>query len=415
MNNFSQIKKDVESNGSSQTEILVIGPGKMGTGIALAFAQNDFPVILFGRNKASLEKGMALIDQSLKEGVDKGVFTGEVAQKIKTRISARSGDLENLEMGSIKMVIEAIKEDFTAKSQLLAQLDFLMPPSAILATVTSSLNAERLSSQLKKPERFLWTHFFYPAQKNRTVELSHLEQTSAQALDLSLEILVRAKREVITLKKYRRGGVANIILIGLILEALRLIDEGFEASLVDEASRLAFNVPYGFISLLPLLGVETALAAASSLAQVSDPSDLLGLTYDNFFSLPRRLQELLDKEGLDGLETFLKGEKKEQDHDTSLDPLVLELARQRFQAVAFMTAAEVVEAGLIDPPACDRLCQLAFSWSEGPFTMMNRMGIEASLRLVTERMELSHRREINFPVPRNLIERAQRNELWPLS
>lgn len=415
MNNFDPIKKEIESIGSSQTEILVVGPGKMGTGIALAFAQNGFSVTLFGRNQASLEKGMVLIDQSLKEGVEKGVFTGEIAKKIKTRILARSGNLEDQEIGSIKMGIEAINEDFTAKSQLLAQLDSLLPPSVILATITSSLDAERLSSQLRKPERLLWTHFFYPAQKNRTVEFCHLKSTSAQVIDLSLEILAKARREVIKLKKYRRGGVANIILIGLILEAFRLIDEGFEASLVDEASRLAFNIPYGFISLLPLLGVETALKAASSLAQVSDSSDLLYLIYDNFFSLPRRLQELLNNEGLAGFDTFLKKKNNEKDRDASLDPLVLDLARQRFQAVAFMTAAEVVEAGLIDPPACDRLCQLAFNWSEGPFAMMNRIGIEASLRLVTERMELSHRREINFPVPRNLIERAQRNELWPLS
>jgi len=83
--------------------------------------------------------------------------------------------------------------------------------------------------------------------------------------------------------------------------------------------------------------------------------------------------------------------------------------------VAFMTSTEVVEAGLIDPPACDRLCQLAFGWSEGPFSLMNRLGLDASLRLVTERMELSHRREINFPVPRLLIEKAQKNEPWPLN
>jgi len=94
---------------------------------------------------------------------------------------------------------------------------------------------------------------------------------------------------------------------------------------------------------------------------------------------------------------------------------VLELSRQRFQAVAFMTASEVVQAGLLDPPVCDRLCQLAFGWPEGPFTMMNRLGLEASLQMVTERMELSHRREINFPVPRNLIERGQKNEPWPLA
>lgn len=415
MTDFNPIKNDKDSAGPSGNEIMVIGPGRMGTGIALAFAQNGFSVILFGRSQSSLERSMGLIDQSLKEGIEKRVFSREEAEKIKTRILARKNDLDNLELDSIKMAIEAIDEDFKAKSELLAQLDVLLFPSIILATATSSLDAEKLSYHLKNPERFLWTHFFYPAQKNKTVELSPLERTSIEAVNLALEILGQARREIIRLKKYRRGGVANIILISLILEALRLIEEGFEASLIEEAGRLAFDAPYGFISLLSFIGIETALAAASSLAQASEPSDPLRLIYDNFFSLPFELQQLLKKEGLDGFETFLKGKESKKNRDLHLDPLVLELARQRFQAVAFMTAAEVVEAGLIDPPACDRLCQLAFQWSEGPFAKMNRMGIEASLRLVTERMELSHRREINFPVPRNLIEKAQRKELWPLS
>ena len=60
------------------------------------------------------------------------------------------------------------------------------------------------------------------------------------------------------------------------------------------------------------------------------------------------------------------------------------------------------------------LCQTAFLWPEGPFALMNRVGIGASLQLVTEKMELSHRQEISFPVPLLLIQQAKRNEPWPL-
>jgi len=414
--NILEKKEDgINSSDSKSAQILVAGPGKMGTGVALAFAQNAFPVILVGRSETSLEKGIEQIDQSLKEGIEKGVFTDSEAVKIRERISVRRGEPEAREIEALKMAIEAIDEDFLAKSEFLARLDSWLPPSVILATLTSSLDAELLSLKLSRPERFLWTHFFYPAQKNRTVEVGRLTLTSAQIMDMALDILRRARREVIILKKYRRGGVANIILMSLILEALRLVDEGYEVSVIDEASRLAFGSSSGLISLLSLIGGSMALTVASSLSQASDPSDPILKTYDNFFSLPARLKELLEREGLDGLQAFLMGPKESKKYDSSLEPLVLDLARQRFQAVAFMTSAEVVEAGLIDPPACDRLCQLAFGWSEGPFSLMNRLGLDASLRLVTERMELSHRREINFPVPRLLIEKAQKNEPWPLN
>jgi 3-hydroxyacyl-CoA dehydrogenase len=72
-------------------------------------------------------------------------------------------------------------------------------------------------------------------------------------------------------------------------------------------------------------------------------------------------------------------------------------------AAAFITAAEV-----------DRLCQAAFLWPKGPFALMNQVGVGPALELVTEKMELSHRQEISFPVPRFLTQQARKNEPWPL-
>lgn len=82
--------------------------------------------------------------------------------------------------------------------------------------------------------------------------------------------------------------------------------------------------------------------------------------------------------------------------------------------MAFMTATEVVGAGIIKLKDVDRLCQSAFVWPEGPFGLMNKVGLGEALRMVTEKMELSHRQEINFPIPRLLIEQAQKNEPWVL-
>ena len=393
-------------------EVLVVGPGTMGAGIAQALAQNGFSVGLVGRSEASLQKGLGLIDQSLQEGVAKGVFSSAEAAQIKSRVKGIVRG-ENLSQDDeIKLVIETISEVFEAKKNLLAELDSFFPPSVALATNTSSLNAEALTSGLTNPERIVWTHFFYPAQKNRTVEYSSLPATSSQAKEKTLEILQRARRQVIPLKVYRQGGAANIIFVGLVLEALRLVEEGYPANLIDEASRLAFSTSFGLLSLLQFIGPETTLATALSFSQGPAISEALVAAYDNFFTVPAGLRDLIGREGAQALASFLK---KEGVAPPSPYPLVLELARQRFQAVAFMTASEVVQAGLLDPPVCDRLCQLAFGWPEGPFTMMNRLGLEASLQMVTERMELSHRQEINFPVPRNLIERGQKNEPWPLA
>jgi dGTPase len=68
-----------------------------------------------------------------------------------------------------------------------------------------------------------------------------------------------------------------------------------------------------------------------------------------------------------------------------------------------------VESGIVELAGLEKLCTSDLLWKEGPFSMMNSMGIDEALKIVTERMYLSHRKEINFPVPRLLITQAQKN------
>ena len=81
----------------------------------------------------------------------------------------------------------------------------------------------------------------------------------------------------------------------------------------------------------------------------------------------------------------------------------------------FMTASEIVDSGIQDLQTLERLCRRDLGWKEGPFSMMNRIGIAEAMRIVIKKLEQSHRKEINFPVPSLLIEQARRGESWPLN
>lgn len=414
---IGQRKEETMVDDKNSIEVLIFGPGVMGSGLAQVFAQHGIRVGLVGRREASLRQGFERVEKSLEEGISKGVFSRAEAGQISKRIHGivASPDFRGRvhDFPAVKLIIEAINEDFETKKEWLQEIDRDFPASVVLAMNTSSLDAEALGLGLLHPERLIWTHFFYPPQKNKTVELSLLSKTSATTWRNTTDILNQTRRQVIQLKKYRRGGAANVIFIGLILEAFRLLEEGYASSIIDEASRLACNTSFGLVTLLSAIGLKTCLSVALSFSQTGHPADPLFSAYDNFFSLPPRLHAWVKRGGEKSIEDFIQ-EIEGTGRDHSLDPLILELGRQRFQAVSFMTAAEVVEAGLIEPPDVDRLCQAAFGWPEGPFAMMNRLGLQTSLQMVTERMELSHRLEVNFPVPRNLIERAQKNEPWPL-
>ncbi len=389
----------------SEVEVLVVGPGLMGSAIAQAYAQNGLSVGLVGRSAPSLRRSFAVIEQELEDARTNGIFTERQANEIKSRV--RLG--QDLEQGchgkSLRLVIESVSEDMRLKKELLGKLDEFCPPAVVLATGTSCLDADVLALAARRPERVVWMHFFFPAHKSKAAELAALNRSSKESLAAAAHYAEAARKKVIPLVRYRKGGAANVIFIGVLLEAARLIEEGFSAAGVEEASRQAFSIPVGFGSMLKAIGPRLAAACFTSFADSSQRDHPFHRVYDNFFSPPKFL--ISGKEASSGFAASSWEEGR------PMDVITIEHLKQRLWAVAFMTAAEVVEAGIIRRQDVDALCQLAFDWPEGPFALMNRIGIGESLRMVAEKMELSHRREINFPVPRLLIEQAQKNEPWP--
>jgi len=386
-------------------EVLIVGPGLMGSNIAQAYAQNGINVGLVGRSEDSLERSRGLIGRELGDAVAKGIFTRPQAEEIFRRV-LHGLALEDGSRGkSLQLVIEAVSEDLPLKKELLARLDELCPPAVVLATSTSCLDAEVLAVALRRPERLVWMHFFFPAHKNKAGELAPLHHTREENLACATRLFKAARKDPVCLLRYRKGGAANVIFVGLLLEAARLMEEGFSFAGVEQASRQAFSLPVGFASLLGLVGPKLATSCLASFSDASRPDHPFHRVYDNFFSPPKSgpLQA--------GIATRFSDLSPVQ--EKSADAMALDYLKRRFLAVAFMTATEVVEAGMVLPPDVDRLCRTAFGWPQGPFGLMNRIGVGESLRMVTEKMELSHRREINFPVPRLLIEKAQRNEPWP--
>jgi 3-hydroxybutyryl-CoA dehydrogenase len=388
-------------------EVLVVGPGIMGSAIAQAYAQNGLSVGLVGRSEPSLRRSLAMIEHELEDARAKGIFTAPQTHEIKSRILFGLGLDQGCQGKNLQLVIESISEDLGLKKELLRKLDEFCPPGVVLATSTSCLDAEVLALAVRRPERVVWMHFFFPAHKNRVGELAALSRSSEESLAAAARYMEAARKKVISLVSYRKGGAANVIFIGLLLEAARLMEEGFSVAGIEEASRQAFSIPVGFGLMLQAVGPRLAAACLASFADSSQPDHPFHRAYANFFSPPRFMASL--GATTSGFTPPAEFEEK------SADAMVLAHLKRSLWAVAFMTAAEVVEAGIIRRQDVDTLCQLAFQWPQGPFALMNRIGIAESLRIVTEKMELSHRREINFPVPRLLIEQAQKNEPWPMA
>ncbi|MFQ6109971.1 MAG: enoyl-CoA hydratase/isomerase family protein, partial [Candidatus Aminicenantales bacterium] len=315
---------------------------------------------------------------------------------------------------NLKLVIETATENIEIKKKIFRTLDRLCAPHVVLATNTSSLDINILARETKRPDKVVWMHYFYLPHKNRAGEYAGSERASAESIATAARYMKLAGKVATPILSSRTGGAADIIFVSLLLEAARMVDEGFDIPSIEAAGRKAFNMPVGFLGLMDATGIPLGIYTMYSFSDSSNPEDPLYKVYGNFFTPPESYKKILRKYKKAKDKSRVKWVSDEEARREPEDAMVVDGLRKRFLAVAFMTATEVVDAGVVAMEDVDRLCQNAFLWREGPFALMNRMGIEEVLRIVTERMELSHRKEINFPIPRLLISQAQKKEPWPL-
>ena len=219
--------------------------------------------------------------------------------------------------------------------------------------------------------------------------------------------------EPFPLKIERKGGAANLILAALMLEASRMKDDGMEIPHIEAVAKGVFGLSTGFLAQMEKIGIVKTCEYLFAMADGCDVEDPIFQKYFNFFRPGPSLQERCRKGRESGADPLWKTGSEEDVEPEDL--MLLDVLRKRFQAVAFITSAEVVEGELLGIGEMDKLCMEELGWKEGPFAMMNRIGIHESMRKVTEKMEMSHRQEINFPIPKLLIIQAQKNEPWPLN
>jgi 3-hydroxyacyl-CoA dehydrogenase len=221
--------------------------------------------------------------------------------------------------------------------------------------------------------------------------------------------------EPILLLKPRKGGALNLIYIALLLEASRMVDDGADIHYIEAAAKKAFGMSKGFLSQMDDIGIPKAVVAMEALAEDVDPEDPVYAKYHNFFEPSESCRKKLEEYQQSEDKKTVRWVSAEDVQKEATDFMLVDLLKKRFQAVSFITAVEVVEAGLLKLTDADKVVKETYQWKEGPFSMMNRLGLEETMSMVIEKMQRSHRQEINFPIPRLLISQAQKNEPWPLN
>lgn len=230
-------------------KIGVVGAGLMGSEIALVFALANKDVILSDNSEEALARATSKLEGILQRGVGRGFYDADQVQPTLTRIRT-STDLG--QYSDRDMVIEAVFEDESVKAKIFETLDGIVPAHCIIASNTSSISITALSSHVsaQRRGRFVGTHFFSPVSRMKLVEVIPAMDTTDETVDTAIAACAEAGKTAIKVKDVV-GFAVNRVLHALVIEAIRLVEEGVATPQdIDLACKLGLGHPIGPFQLL---------------------------------------------------------------------------------------------------------------------------------------------------------------------
>ncbi len=238
-------------------QVMVIGAGTMGNGIAHTFAQHGFSVILFDISEDALKKTLVVIEKNLNRQLKKGTITVEEIKDILDKIQITT----DLESGKdADLVVEAATENKTIKFDLFRKIDELVKPEAILASNTSTISITEIAAQTKRPEQVIGMHFMNPVPMMKLVEIIRGLSTSDKVYRTIVDTSITLHKVPVTANDYP-GFIANRILMPFINEAVfALMENVGTVDGIDEVAKLGFAHPMGPLFLADLIGLDTTLS-----------------------------------------------------------------------------------------------------------------------------------------------------------
>src|SRR6266550_5489134 len=237
--------------------IVVIGAGTMGNGIAHTAATSGMDVTLIDVDKPILERAMNTISTNLQRGVDKGRMSVNEKQAVLGRIRSTT-DMQAIADADI--VVEAIVENLAAKNSLFQKLDGVTQPACILASNTSSISITKIAASTKRPDKIIGMHFMNPVPVMPLVEVIRGIATSDETYAKTEDLAKRMGKMPIEVNDYP-GFVANRVLMPMINEAAFALYEGVAtAEAIDGVMKLGMNHPMGPLTLADFIGLDVCLA-----------------------------------------------------------------------------------------------------------------------------------------------------------
>ena len=235
------------------TRAAVLGAGIMGGGIAYQSALKGTAIIMKDIAQEGIDLGMDEVRKQLDKKVAKGRMD---MNKMFNILSSIDPTLSYEGIDKMDIVVEAVIENPKIKKSVLAELEPLVNENTIIATNTSTISVDELSTVLKRPENFCGMHFFNPVPVMPLVEVIRGAKSSDETIATTVAYAKKMGKVPIVVNNCP-GFLVNRILFPYFAAFSRLLSDGANYRQVDKAME-RFGWPMGPAYLLDVVGLDTA-------------------------------------------------------------------------------------------------------------------------------------------------------------
>ena len=254
-----------------------LGAGRMGRGIAQAFAFAGHEVVLIDAKVRDAPAAEALREQAIGEIrgslgalADAGAFAASLIDLILSRIKFLARDAAPEALARVDALFEGVPETLEAKR---AAFEFAVPhlrADAIVASTTSTMVSTALARLVPRPERFLNCHWLNPAYLIPLVELSPHAGTAREVTERMKRVLEAIGKKPVVCAA-APGFIVPRLQALVMNEAARMVEQGIaSAEDVDRAVRYGFGIRYasmGVVEFIDYGGLDILYYASHYLAR----------------------------------------------------------------------------------------------------------------------------------------------------
>ncbi len=269
-----------DDRAAGAPKIAAVGAGRMGRGIATAFACAGRRVALVDLRARDDAAWDALRDEALAEVragaqtlAELGALPPDQVDALAQRVRmVRAPDAADA-IAAAELVFEAVPETIDAKRDAFAAIDRCAGTGAIVASTTSSMLVTELAALLRAPERFLNAHWLNPAYLIPVVELSVHPGTAPPVVERMREWLARIGKLPVVCGP-APGYIVPRLQALVMNEAARMVEQGIAtAQEIDKATRFGLGLRFaalGVVEFIDFGGIDILHHASREMARSID-------------------------------------------------------------------------------------------------------------------------------------------------